>query len=197
MRNFKRLFSIMFLILFSLTLISGCSNKTATDQNNYKDVPSSSNLSVYFPKAGQDPAPILTGLYDKADSHIDVAIYSLTHPEIVKALVNAKKRNVNIRIITDKTEAKNKYQSHALNTLMLAGIPVKVNVHSGLMHLKLSIIDGKIATTGSYNYTNSASKRNDEMLVVSKDLTFTKTCQQEFDQMWNDNSNYETLISKY
>lgn len=126
-----------------------------------------------------------------------MAIYSLTHPDIVQALVNAKKKGITVKVITDKTEAKNKYESHALNALMLVGIPVKVNTHSGLMHLKLSIIDGEIATTGSYNYTKSVSIRNDEMLVVSRNPGFAQSCQQEFDQMWNDQGEFKDLSVGY
>ncbi|RDV80753.1 phospholipase D family protein [Ammonifex thiophilus] len=150
-------------------------------------------MEVYFPRAGQDPAPVLCGLIERAQSSCDVAIYSLTHPDIVKALVQAHKRGVKVRVITDREQAQGNVQKHAVNTLLLAGVPVKVNTHPGLMHLKMTVIDGKVATTGSYNYTKAASEKNDEMFVVVKDPGFVKSCQAEFDRMWADTRDFHSL----
>ncbi|KHO63263.1 phospholipase D [Thermoanaerobacter sp. YS13] len=150
-------------------------------------------IQVYFPRAGQDPAPVLANLIKQSHSSCDVAIYSLTNPDIVKALVEAHKRGVNVRVITDRKEAENKVQKHAVNVLLMAGIPIKVNTHPGLMHLKMTVIDGKTATTGSYNYTRAASKENDEMFVVITDPNFVEACQTEFDRMWTDNENFAAV----
>ena len=56
--------------------------------------------------------------------------------------------------------------------------------HSGLMHLKVSIIDDQTVTTGSYNYSEDASTRNDEVLVVLRDPTMAKAWEAEFNAMW-------------
>lgn len=78
----------------------------------------------------------------------------------------------------------------------MSGIPVKINTHPGLMHLKMTIIDGKTATTGSYNYTKAASEENDEMFVVITDSAFVKTCQTEFERMWTDSQNFTLFREK-
>jgi phosphatidylserine/phosphatidylglycerophosphate/cardiolipin synthase-like enzyme len=74
-------------------------------------------------------------------SCLDIAIHSLTHPDIIQAIMDEKKLGVKIRIILDKTEVKNKTQAVALNNLKAAGVPIKINTHSGLMHLKVTIVD--------------------------------------------------------
>ncbi|WP_169302508.1 phospholipase D family protein [Ammonifex degensii] len=126
----------------------------------------------------------------QAQSSCDVAIYSFTHPDIVKALVQAHKRGVKVRVITNKDWRQNDSQRHAINVLLLAGIPVKENRHAGLMHLKMVVIDGKIVTTGSYNFTRSASEKNDEMFLVIKSAELSQACSREFERMWDDQTNF-------
>jgi phosphatidylserine/phosphatidylglycerophosphate/cardiolipin synthase-like enzyme len=143
------------------------------------------NAQVYFPRRGDKPELALQALYLSTQSNLDIAIYSLTHPIIVKAIGDAYKRGVKVRIITDKTQAAGATQKHAMNDLITIGIPIKIDAHSGLMHLKLSIIDGKIATIGSYNYSKGASEDNDEVLMVINETWFALLCQSEFDRLWN------------
>lgn len=144
-----------------------------------------SNTEVYFPQQNQDPSLRLTELYGSCNQTLDIAIYSLTHPVIVKAIGDAYKRGVQVRIITDKVQASGNTQKHAMNDLLTIGIPIKVDSHSGLMHLKMSTIDRNITTTGSYNYSMGASEDNDEIFVVIKEAWFAEVCQQEFNRMWS------------
>ena len=79
------------------------------------------------------------------------------------AIKRAHKRGVAVRIITDRIQAQGKSQREALQLLGSAGIPMKQNKHSGLMHLKMTIADGKTATTGSFNYSKAGRTDNDEV----------------------------------
>lgn len=58
------------------------------------------------------------------------------------------------------------------------------------MHLKVTIADSKIATTGSYNYTKSAEQKNDEVFVTLNDPKIASGFEKEFNRMWNDQSNF-------
>ncbi|MFF2532185.1 phospholipase D-like domain-containing protein [Brevibacillus sp. NPDC058079] len=66
------------------------------------------------------------------------------------------------------------------------GVPIKIDNQSGLMHLKITIVDQKVATNESFNYSKAPSTTNDEVIMIIRDeqvaLSFTK----EFDQMWQD-----------
>ena len=63
------------------------------------------------------------------------------------------------------------------------------------MHMKVSIIDKSVVTTGSYNYSQSASTINDEVLVVIHDSGIASKWDDEFQQMWNDTKNYSEVNS--
>jgi phosphatidylserine/phosphatidylglycerophosphate/cardiolipin synthase-like enzyme len=147
-------------------------------------------LKYYFTQAGDHPEKALVTELGKAQATLDIAIYSLTHPDIVQAIIEAKKRGVNVRIITDQTEAKNKTQGAALQSIKSAGILIKQNTHSGLMHLKVSIIDNKEFTSGSFNYSNAASTTNDEVLIIDQDPKLALKWDQEFESMWNDTKKF-------
>ncbi|MGO0123411.1 phospholipase D family protein [Desulfothermobacter acidiphilus] len=181
------------LLLIGLVLaVASCLNPTPTASGRWQE----GSWALYFPRAGQDPAPVLVALIGQAQSSCDVAIYSLTHPDIVRALVAAHRRGVRVRVITNKDWQQNDSQRHAVNVLLLAGVPVQANTHAGLMHLKMVVIDGKITTTGSYNFTRSASERNDEMLLLVYSENLSQACGREFERLWNDRANFAPVTQR-
>lgn len=151
----------------------------------------SGSVSCYFPRAGQKPQPALISVISSAKETLDVAIYSFTDTKIGDSLISAEKNGVKVRVITDGQESKSKYQGKVLKALKKAGIPVKVDTHSGLMHLKVTVADKKTATTGSFNYTKSAEEKNDEVFVVIKNSDIAKDFSDEFETLWNDKSGFE------
>ncbi len=147
-------------------------------------------VDIYY--APEDrPADRLVGLYEKAHKQILVAVYGLTYPPLVRALVAAKKRGVDVRVITDREKVNDPKQRAALETLRLADIPIKINVHDGLMHLKQVVIDDGVHVSGSMNHTTSGNQYNDERLDVFTDIATTKKARDKFHSMWNDATRYE------
>lgn len=137
------------------------------------------------------PADRLVALYEEARQSLYLASYGLTYPPIVRALVAAKKRGVDVRVITDRAKLDDQKQRAALETLRLAGIPIKVNRHDGLMHLKQAIVDDRVNTSGSMNQTTSAARYNDERLDILHDPVSTHRAKEKFLKMWADHSRYE------
>ncbi|WP_083910483.1 phospholipase D family nuclease [Effusibacillus pohliae] len=146
-----------------------------------------------FTQADQHPETLLKNVIDSAKSSLDIAIYSITKDDIRDAIIAAKKRGVKVRMITDHQEAQGKYQAEDLKRLREAGIPIKENTHSGLMHLKVTIADQSLVTTGSYNYTVAASTTNDEVLVVLRDPSIAKDWEKQFERMWEDTKNFTDI----
>jgi phosphatidylserine/phosphatidylglycerophosphate/cardiolipin synthase-like enzyme len=72
-----------------------------------------------------------------------------------------------------------------------AGIPIRVNHHDGLMHLKQVVIDDEINTTGSMNQTTSGHRYNDERLDVIADRSLSVKARDKFLAMWQDPVRYE------
>jgi len=147
-------------------------------------------IELYY--APEDaPGDRLVALYDKAQRYIYLAVYGLTYPPVVRALVAAKKRGVDVRVITDREKLTDPKQRAALETLRLAGVPIKVNLHDGLMHLKQAVVDDEVNTTGSMNQTTSGHRYNDERLDVITDRTVSLRAKDKFLSMWKDEARYE------
>lgn len=148
-----------------------------------------SSVEIYY--APEDlPGERLAALYGKARRYIYVAIYGITYPPIVKALVAAHKRGVDVRVISDRERLKDPKQQSALETLRLAGISVKVNRHENLMHLKQVVMDDEINTSGSMNQTGSGNRYNDERLDVFTDPVTSVKARDKFLTMWKDTERY-------
>jgi phosphatidylserine/phosphatidylglycerophosphate/cardiolipin synthase-like enzyme len=151
--------------------------------------PASSSVEIYY--APEDlPGEKLAALYGKARRYIYVAIYGITYPPIVKALVAAHKRGVDVRVISDRERLNDPKQVAALDTLRLAGIPVKINRHENLMHLKQVVMDDEINTSGSMNQTGSGNRYNDERLDVFTDPVTSAKARDKFLAMWKDTERY-------
>ncbi|MEO6308563.1 MAG: phospholipase D-like domain-containing protein [Nitrospiraceae bacterium] len=149
----------------------------------------STTIEVYY---GPEDAPLdrLTALYRHATRYLYVAVYGLTSPRAVEAMVTAKKRGVDVRLITDLRRIEDMKQLTALRTLHLAGIPILVNQHDGLMHLKQVVIDDEVNASGSMNHTTSGNRYNDERLDVITDHAITVKAREKFLAMWNDRTRY-------
>jgi phosphatidylserine/phosphatidylglycerophosphate/cardiolipin synthase-like enzyme len=107
-----------------------------------------------------------------AKKDLVIAIYNLSEPEVVDALLKAKRQQqVEIRIKHDKGQATQEKMTIALNLLREAGVEVtecrgkKGGMYSA-MHNKFMVIDGARVITGSQNWSRNAFQDNWENLIL-------------------------------
>lgn len=148
-------------------------------------------IDYVFTSEGQKPDQLIMNLINQSQATLDVAIYNLSRESIIQALVEAQKRGVQVHILTDKTKVEKKSQIKALQALIDAGAMIKVNTFEGKMHEKMLIADRKIATVGSFNYTDESSEDNDEVLVAIHDTNLAEQWTTIFNNMWNDDKRYQ------
>ncbi|MDP4120264.1 MAG: phospholipase D-like domain-containing protein [Bacillota bacterium] len=189
MKAKRKTLGILIVALLIPLVICGCNvfKQSAVNTNVSMN---DNTLSYYFPRDGQDAEGKLIDVINSAKSKLDIAAYSFTDTKIGDAVTAAKNRGVAVRVITDEQCSTNLYQKKLLNSLKDDNIPIKDNSHSGLMHLKVTIVDDSICTTGSFNYTISAQKTNDEVLVVIKNSETAKDFEKQFERMWNDKEDF-------
>ena len=128
-------------------------------------------------------------LIKKSQSTIDVAVYAINNDAIVEALKDAHNRGVIVRVLTDRIQAGQK--SSKVNELEDAGILLMRHRKYRIQHDKFAIFDSKKIVTGSYNWTNSASKYNAENCLFLSDKTREKYIQR-FETLWNLNKELYT-----
>ncbi len=113
----------------------------------------------------------LIALIDGAKTHIYFAIYEFTLKDVADALVRAKERGVEVRGLVDSGESASSYDRPIIAELLAAKIPVVTEKHAdgnGIMHIKALVTDSAYAM-GSYNWTGSATTKNDELLEIGTD----------------------------
>lgn len=105
----------------------------------------------------------------KADQFVYFAIYTFTRHDIKDALIAAKLRGLDVKGVLDRRQSQElDEQAEIIKELTAAGIPLYFNDHSAIMHLK-TLVTEKSYVTGSYNWTASATDRNDEILEIGQD----------------------------
>lgn len=167
MKNFKLL--LIFLLLF----IGRYS--FALDNIEVGFSPSNRNIS----NKGVD---LVLKVINNAKSTLHIAAYSFTSKKIALAIVDAKKRGVDIKVVADKKANSGRYT--AVTYLANNNVPVALNDRYAIFHNKFIIADGKTLETGSFNYTQAAEKSNAENVIV----------------FWNNvelSNKYEELFSIY
>lgn len=182
-------------LFLAAVLLAGCAQAGAESRLLYRGAPASGSdgaVTWVFPRGGGDAEGVIVREIGSARKTLDLAVYSFTDQRIAQAVLAAKRRGVQVRLITDATEAKNKYQAQVLQELRQGGVPIEEDTHSGLMHLKVAVVDGRDVITGSYNWTLSAADENDENLLVIHDPKAAASYEQLFQAMWTDRRDFGT-----
>jgi len=125
-----------------------------------------SQIAVYFSPHGGCTDAVVKKL-DAAKESVLVQAYTFTSAPIAKALMDAHKRGVKVRVICDKSQWTEKYSSATF--FQNAGIPTFIDDKHAIAHNKVMVIDGRIVITGSFNFTKAAEESNAENLLIIDD----------------------------
>jgi phosphatidylserine/phosphatidylglycerophosphate/cardiolipin synthase-like enzyme len=138
------------------------------------------DLHPFFsPKGGCTQAVVeqLNG----AKRQVLVQAYSFTSSPIARALVDAKRRGVDVQVILDKSQRGERYSSATF--LANEGVPTYIDPVHKIAHNKVMVIDGQTVITGSFNFTKSAEEGNAENLLV---INNAPELAQRYAQNWKD-----------
>nr|WP_266095616.1 phospholipase D family protein [Klebsiella pneumoniae] len=130
-----------------------------------------------------------------AQQEIRLMGYSFTSPEVAGALVRAKQRGVDVKVVLDgkaNTGKQNQASQAAMNLLANAGIPVRTVSQYKIMHDKVIIADGRNIEVGSFNYTRAADRANSEnVLVVWDDPVVAQRYLQHWSSRWSKGTDWK------
>jgi phosphatidylserine/phosphatidylglycerophosphate/cardiolipin synthase-like enzyme len=129
------------------------------------------NIEVYFSPQGGCTQAVVDELAT-AKTTVLVQAYSFTSAPIAKALIDAHKRGVDIKVILDKSNATARYT--AADFVLHAGIPCWIDPLHAIAHNKIMVIDGADVITGSFNFTKAAEYHNAENMLVIHDSNLAK-----------------------
>ena len=117
-----------------------------------------------------------------ARQRLDVCVFTITDDRISDALLDAHRRKLALRILTDNDKAWD--EGSDVQRLSRAGIAVRIDTSPYHMHHKFALVDGRTLLTGSYNWTRSAEQHNEENVVSTEDAGLVRAFSEEFEQLW-------------
>lgn len=127
-----------------------------------------SKFRVVYSLDHRDTDQEIIHLINGADRYVYFAIYYFSKTDIAYALIRAQKRGVTVWGITDAVASLDS-NKNVMDILRAAGVPVETQKHQdGIMHIKAMVTD-KAYASGSYNWTDSATESNDEVLEIGTD----------------------------
>jgi phosphatidylserine/phosphatidylglycerophosphate/cardiolipin synthase-like enzyme len=149
-------------------------------------------IQAYFSPKDQI-AKRLIALIEKEQKSIYLAVYCFSHRGISEALIQAKRRGVQVEVIVDPFSVKTRFP---LGRLARSDIPVfvwnppmpsphgeKPQKKQPLMHDKFCIFGGSGVWTGSFNFTYDADLKNRENVLFFEDAEIAKSYLDHFKAM--------------
>lgn len=133
-------------------------------------VPAAGTVEVAFsPDEGGEH--LVLKVIGSARREIRMLSYGFTSAPVARALLEARKRGVDIKIVADRknntTDDHSGKARAALSLLVEAGADVRLIGAYPIHHDKVLIVDEETVELGSFNYSDAAAHRNSENVLVN------------------------------
>ncbi|MEP7219083.1 MAG: phospholipase D-like domain-containing protein [Bacteroidota bacterium] len=125
-----------------------------------------------------DVPPKVIRFIAAAKKSIHFLAFSFADDDIGAALIARKNAGVAVEGVVETRGSDGK--GAEMPRLVKAGIPVLKDGNKYVMHHKVIIIDGLWTITGSYNFTGSAAKSNDENILIIKSQAVARRFEEEY-----------------
>ncbi len=147
--------------------------------------------------AASDTAPVVSSAYfSPGDSclrrlgdlmrgcrnSLDICVFTIADDRLTDAILDCHSRGVQVRIVSDNDKQHDSGSDIA--RLRERGVSVRLDDTPAHMHHKFAIFDGRVLANGSFNWTRSATRDNDENLVVSDDANLVRVFGLQFEKLW-------------
>ena len=123
-----------------------------------------------------------------AQTSIHIASFEFDLTPVAEALIVAQERGVDVRWVTDDEFGieSDEEPGHGQFALMEdAGIEIRSDTRSALMHNKFWIFDNELVWTGSTNITENGIFKQDNNAIVIQSAELAAIYEREFQEMWN------------
>jgi phosphatidylserine/phosphatidylglycerophosphate/cardiolipin synthase-like enzyme len=139
-------------------------------------------LNIYFSPADHIQSALLP-LINNAQSSIYFLAYSFTSDPLGNAIRQRAAAGVKVAGVMETDQVRSDVGTE-YDAFRKAGLDVHLDGNPGLMHHKVFIIDNQIVAMGSYNFTASAEKSNDENLIVINNPDIAAQYMKEFQRVY-------------
>ena len=131
-------------------------------------LPAIGTIQVAF-TPGDDAGKLIADAINGAHRQVLVQAFSFTHHKIAEALIAARRRGVDVKVIADKEQTE-KIPTSLIAKIAASGVPVFLDAAHTSAHSKVMLIDAgspeTTLVTGSFNFTQAAQYKNAENVLV-------------------------------
>ena len=179
-------------LIFALLLTTlACSASAFDADKSSKLLPATGTVQVAFPPEEDANGLIVKALRD-ASKTVRVLAYSFTSNEISFALIEAKRRGLDVQIIADAEQIR-RLENNKIGLMHQAGVRVWLDEQHRSAHNKVILIDSDTAhpaiITGSMNFTYSGQFKNAENVLI---LRGNKPLAEAYSANWQRHHNHAT-----
>lgn len=138
----------------------------------------------------------IIGFIDAAERSLDIAIQEIDNKRITNAIINAKRRGVRVRVVseadylsvdepaddphTSDPDVENEVNRQLHAALLRSKVWVRTDFNPRIFHQKFIIRDGNAVLTGSTNFTETGTHRNLNHLLIIKNEEVAEIFEREF-----------------
>ena len=113
---------------------------------------------------------------------LDICVFTIADDRLTEAILDCHARGVQVRVVSDNDKQHD--SDSDIDRLRAQGVQVRVDDAPSHMHHKFALFDGRVLANGSFNWTRSATRDNDENLVVSDDANLVRVFGLQFGKLW-------------
>ena len=146
-------------------------------------VPDNSIESSAHFSPGDECRRKIIDLCHQARQSIDICVFTISDDTLSEAIYKAHKRGIKVRIITDNDKSND--LGSDVDELSGKGVNLRMDRSPNHMHHKFAVFDNTILLNGSFNWTRSASRYNEENIVVSGEAAIVDEFQRKFEALWS------------
>ena len=135
----------------------------------------------------KEVAPIIARAVARAQQEILILAFTFTDDQIGEAILGRADAGIPVRGVFETAGADIEFSYYTImKDAGIANVEVRKDGNSRVMHHKVIIIDRETVIFGSFNFSDSANRRNDENIIIVHDPTFTSFFVEEFGFVWDE-----------
>jgi phosphatidylserine/phosphatidylglycerophosphate/cardiolipin synthase-like enzyme len=166
--------------LFEQHKFGGAPSKTDRIPNPLLKLADGTQVENYF-STHDHPATHVIHALKLAKRSIHFLAFSFTHQGIEQAMLDRAAAGVEVTGVFEKTQTAAGHSAYF--KMRDSKLPVYLDGNPRNMHHKVIVIDGEIVVVGSFNFSDSADKSNDENLLIIYNRAVGAKFEEEFQKV--------------
>ena len=173
-------YAVKFSWMFEKRKFGGLPSKTDRIPNPMITLSDNTQIENYF-STHDRPANHVVETLKLAKKFIHFMAFSFTHDGIGREMMARAANGVDVQGVFEKTQTAGEHSEYF--KMRDAGLHVYLDGNSRNMHHKVIIIDGEIVIFGSFNFSESADKSNDENLLIVYNRNVAARFEEEYQRV--------------